>query len=188
MLYTLHTYVLYVRICRCTIWRYVHKGTLFPIATDWFSKETFPSTYCEDDHRQSILIYLCSGPDYIFNSYGALAWNYTLIQWVSNIFLGWTWWCCCASNAHNFLNPSLTLDLVSISLAVVGQPSPTTSRMWVAFRQQNLGQPVLWILILRPLNFKNSYQYWVCMYSDCGPCEILFTELKFECYNMKNDS
>ena len=51
--YTPHTSVLYVRICRCTIWRYVHKSTLFPLATDLFSNETFASTYCEDD-----LIYL----------------------------------------------------------------------------------------------------------------------------------
>ena len=31
---------------------------LFPITTDQFSNEPFPSTYCEDDHRQSFLIYL----------------------------------------------------------------------------------------------------------------------------------
>ena len=58
-MYTPHTSVLYVRICRCSIWRYVHKITLFPLATDLFSNVTFPSTYCEDDHRQAILIYLC---------------------------------------------------------------------------------------------------------------------------------
>ena len=40
----------------------VHKSTLYPIATDRFSNETFPSTYCEDEHRQSILIYLWGRP------------------------------------------------------------------------------------------------------------------------------
>ena len=58
-MYTPHKSVLYVRICRCTVLRCVHKSTPFPIATDRFSNETFPSNYCEDEHRQSILIYLC---------------------------------------------------------------------------------------------------------------------------------
>ena len=70
--YTPNTSVLYVRICRCTIWRYVHKSTLFPTATDRFSNETFPSTYCEDDHSQYILIYPCwfrKYNKYIFSLY-----------------------------------------------------------------------------------------------------------------------